>query len=203
MPEQDAIPPGPEGDLSLALVRRIQGGDRAAWQDLYARYHDALLLTIRCRLGAGLRGRVQSEDILQSVVKDALSELERFEPRGVGSLRRYLHACVVNKIRATASRDVAGARGRARQASTTELDQLPSAAGDALDYFDGERFGRLERAMRALPDAMREVVILRTIEGASNEEAASLLGKTPEATSKLYNRALARLGTSVSPDRLP
>ena len=48
---------------------------------------------------------------------------------------------------------------------------------------------------------MREVVLLRSIEGLGNDEAAALVGKSPEATSKAYNRALARLGALMQDAR--
>jgi len=192
-------PDAREEDLSLELVRRIQGGDRAAWERLYLRYHDPLLLAIRCRLGARLRARLQSEDVLQSVVKDALVDLARFEPRGPGSLSHYLHACVLNKIRAKAEYHGAQKRGGEAQLAPAALDELSGEEHEPT-YFDEERFGRLERGVRLLPENLREVVVLRSLEGLSNREAAEVLGRTPEAVSKLYNRALARLATLVGPE---
>ena len=101
------------GDLSLELVRRIQAGDREAWDGLYLRYHDALLFAIRCRLGSRLRARLQSEDVLHSVIKDAMKDLARFEPRGAGALGHYLHVCVLNKITKVKTDMAAGLLNRA------------------------------------------------------------------------------------------
>lgn len=180
-------------DLSLELVRRIQAGDRGAFEGLYLRYHDALLFSIRCRLGSRLRASLQSEDILQSVVKDALAELARFEPRGPGSLRHYLHTCVLNKIRARAAQLGGGVRAAERRVTNSVLDELPGRC-DEVRYLDGERYERLEAGLGQLGAEAREVVLLRSVEGFSNEEAARVLATTPAAASKLYNRALARLG---------
>lgn len=69
------------------------------------------------------------------------------------------------------------------------------AAPTGLSYQDAERFEKLERVIALLPAEMQEAVLLRRVEGLSNHETAQMLGKTPEATSKLYNRALARLGS--------
>ncbi len=187
------------GDLSLELVRRIHGGDREAWDELYLRYHDVLLLAIRARLGSRLRARLESEDILHSVVKDALRDLERFEPRGPGALGHYLHVCVLNKIRSKAEFHGAERRSGEETLSDSLLARLPGSAANEPRYLDGERFERLERALARLPENLREVVLLRTVEGLSNQEAAAVLGKTPEAASKLFNRALARLGSLVGP----
>jgi DNA-directed RNA polymerase specialized sigma24 family protein len=44
---------------------------------------------------------------------------------------------------------------------------------------------------------MREIILLRRIEELPNREAAEVMGKSPEAASKLYNRAMARLAVWV------
>ncbi len=183
-------------ETSLDLVRRIQSGDSAAWEPLYRRYRDQLILFIRFRLGPGLRSRLESEDILHSVFRDALSDLNRFEPIHPDSLNRYLHACVLNKIRSKA--DYYGAMKRQGEVPLTDsvLEGFGAPAG-AVTYTDRARYESLERALERLPDAMREVVLLRRIEELSNQEAAAAMGKTPEAASKLYNRALARLALTL------
>lgn len=194
-------------ELSAELVRRVQDGDSSAWEELYLRFRDPLLLSIRCRLSRDLRSRLSSEDVLHSVVKDAMGDLVRFEHRGPGSLGHYLHTCVLNKIRNKAAYHAACKRAGDVRLSEQALATLPTP-GDATPggawpgYVEAERFGRLERALSRLPDQMRELVVLRLVEGATNAEAAQALGKTPEAASKAYNRALARLGTLAgSPGR--
>jgi RNA polymerase sigma-70 factor (ECF subfamily) len=183
---------------TLELVARVHAGDRSAWDDLYRRVHDPLLLAIRARLGARLRGTLESEDVLQSVVKDALADIEGFEPRGPGSLQRWLATCVLNKIRTHAKRQAV--RERVELAGADALEHAAAGRHDQPRYRDAERFGRLERALGTLSAEMREVVLLRALEGRSNAEAAHALGKGPEATSKLYNRALARLALAVGGD---
>jgi RNA polymerase sigma-70 factor (ECF subfamily) len=146
-----------------------------------------------------LRGWLQSEDILHSVVKDAFSDLARFEPRGPGSLEHYLRVCVLNKIRSKAEHYRAQKRAGEERLSVSVLDRLSRARNDAPGYIDSPRFERLERGLSTLPQSMREVVLLRTTEGMSNAQAAEVLGLTPAAASKAYNRALARLGNALQP----
>jgi RNA polymerase sigma-70 factor (ECF subfamily) len=192
----EPVPTGEEP--TLELVAKARAGERDAWDELYRRVHDPLLFAVRARLGARLRGALESEDVLQSVVKDALVDLERFEPRGPGSLQRWLATCVLNKIRTHAARQEV--RERVEHVEPEALERAtPHDARETGDlrYLAGERFVRLERALDALSTEMREVVLLRAIEGQDNAEAAARLGKSPDATSKLYNRALARLALAV------
>lgn len=182
-------------DASLNLVRRIQGGDSGAWDELYLRYRDQLLLSIRCRLGPSLRARLESEDILHSVFKDALEDLPRFEPRHTRALNHYLHTCVLNKIRNKA--DYYGAEKRRGEVPLSDslIARLPNPADATPQYHDPPRYAALEQALSRLPDEMREVILLRRVEELSNQDAAEIMVKTPDATSKLYNRAIARLTT--------
>jgi len=186
---------------SLDLVRRIQAGEHAAWDRLYLRYRDRLLLSIRCRLGRTLRARLESEDILHSVFRDALSDVHRFRPGDAGSFNRYLHACVLNKIRSKADYHNAEKRRGEVPLSDFLVASLPNPADATPRYADSERFERLERALARLPEETREVIVLRLVEELPNQQVAEVMGKTPEAASKLYNRGLARMAVLLSEPR--
>lgn len=184
--------------MSAELIARIQAGDEGAWRELYDTYRDALLFSIRCRLSPALRVHCASEDIFQSVIKDAVGDLARFEVRDADALRRYLHVAVLNKIRNKADRH--GAQKRAGDVRLTESEADALAARDVGPvYSDPERWSVLERALADLDAEAREVVILRAVEGSTNAQAAAAIGRSPEATSKLYCRALARLGARLEP----
>jgi RNA polymerase sigma-70 factor (ECF subfamily) len=190
--------PGTDGDSSLEVLRRAQAGDRSAFEQLYLRHRDALLLSVRCRLSPALRARLSSEDVLQSVVADVLSDIVRFEPRGQGALAHWLHAAVLNKLRNKA--DWYGAQKRAGDVPLSDslVGELAARSEGAPGYLEPESWEALEAALASLPTEMRETVLLRTVEGLSNAEAAAALGRSPEAASKLYQRALARLGARLS-----
>ncbi len=187
------LPDGPDESRSTELVLRLRAGDTSAFEELYRRYHDELLLVVRARLSRRLRAALESEDILQSVALEAFRELARFEPRGAGSLKRFLHTLIVNKIR-----DRADTFGAAKRAGTIALDdavgQSLAARVEPLSYHD-PAYAALERALAALPPAMREIIVLRRIDGLSSQEAAARLRKSDAAARKLYSRALARLAT--------
>jgi RNA polymerase sigma-70 factor (ECF subfamily) len=186
----EGFPTAPEESVSMDLVRRIQAGERAAWNELYARYHDQLLLSVRMRLGAGLRRHLESEDIFQSVALEAFRALERFEYRGTGSLERFLNTLVVNKIRDRADLHAAAKRGGAH--APEPLDESAHAPRGP-SYHDAERYERLERALNALAPEEREWIVLRKLEGLSSQEAARHFGCSDEAARKAFSRAMARL----------
>ncbi|MEM7204555.1 MAG: RNA polymerase sigma factor [Planctomycetota bacterium] len=190
----DRFPPPPDERLTLEMLRRIQAGDGEAWREWYDRYHDELLFAIRANLGPRLRAVLQSEDVLQSVALEAFQAMPRFEDRGRGSLRGFLHRLIVHKIQDRARAASAKKRDGAVPL-TGELERhlaASDAPGGEPTYRDG-RYGRLERGLRALSPEMREIIVLRKVEGLSSKDAAARMERSDVAVRKLYSRAVARL----------
>lgn len=184
------------------LVARTRAGDTTAFDLLYRRLHDELLFAVRVHLGPSLRSKLQSEDILQSVAFDAFRAMPRVRAQSADGLRRYLHAMVLNKIHARSDQFEAEKRAGDVPLTAEHEDGIASRQGSGEPtYFESERFTALERALAALPDEMRRVIVLRRVDGLSSKEAAVALGKSDEAARKLYSRAMARLtsllGTSA------
>ena len=184
------FPDAPDERETLEVLGRIQAGDPSGWDDLYRRYHDELLFAVRNKMGAKLRSKLQSEDVLQSVALEAFRALPRFEDRGEGSLRRFLHTLVLNKLRDRA--DTFAAAKRAGDVALTDAIASGATASSPPSFYD-HRFDRLEACLDALPEDMREVLILRKIEDRSSREIAEMQGKSDAAVRKLYSRALARV----------
>jgi RNA polymerase sigma-70 factor (ECF subfamily) len=172
-------------------MARVRDGDNAAFGELYQRYHDELLFAVRAHLGPRLRSKLESEDILQSVAIEAFRSLPRMDAERTISLRHYLHAMVVNKIRGRA--DHFDALKRAGDVPLTPSRASNIAQEEEPRYHDGERFERLETAMQALPNDYRRVITLRKVDGLSSKDVAELLGKSDASVRKLYSRALAHL----------
>jgi RNA polymerase sigma-70 factor (ECF subfamily) len=187
----DAFPATLDEGATRELVRRIQDGHEDAWEELYRAYRDELLFYVRARLGSRLRSVLESEDVLQSVALEAFRALPRFEHRGEGSLRRFLRALVLNKLR-----DRADTFNAAKRSGGVALDGEAAerlAAPDVEPVYADPVYDRLERALAELPDEMREVVLLRRVEERPSAEVAERMNKSDEAVRKLYSRALARL----------
>lgn len=185
------VPEPPAESRTIELLARIRDGEEEAWEELYRLYHDELLFAIRMKLGSRLRAALQSEDVLQSVALEAFRALPRFEHRGPGSLRAFLHRLVIHKICDRA--DTFGAKKRSGAVPLTDSLEARLPAGSTPTYHDADRFLALERALARLPEEMRQVVVLRRVEGYSSKEVAEQLGKTDGAVRKIYSRAIARL----------
>ncbi len=183
---------------TVELVRRMQAGEEAAWNELYRAYRDDLLFYVRARMGNQLRAAFQSEDVLQSVALEAFRELPRFEPRGSGSLRRFLHVLVHNKLCDLADRQGASKRANSVPLTDALAAELRGDTAAELAYTDPV-YERLERAVQRLPEDMREVLLLRRFDGLSSQEVAQQLGKSDDVVRKLHSRAMARLAIEIGP----
>src|SRR5262245_59971238 len=95
---------------TIELVRRAQAGERAAGEELFVRYRERVLVIARVRLGAKLRGTLESNDILQEALLEAVRGLERFQMDDESSLIRWLARLVEHRITARASYQTAAKR---------------------------------------------------------------------------------------------
>lgn len=182
------LPDAPSSAQSLELLARLRAGESEAFAVLYRRHRDELLLAVRAGMGPKLRAAMQSEDVLQSVAREAFEVLCRnTEPPAsgfTGLLRRLVRHRLIDRARALRR------RGECTTLSDAVVEEAAAAA--PLRYSD-PRFDQLEHALRSLPADMRQIVQLRRFEGLSSQEAALRLGKSDDAVRKLFSRAIARL----------
>ncbi|MCR9245778.1 MAG: sigma-70 family RNA polymerase sigma factor [bacterium] len=184
------LPEPPDSTETIDLVNRLQDGQTGAWEDLYRRYRDEMLLSVRLGMGKQLRESLQSEDVLQSVALAAFQAMPRFEARQSGGLRGFLHKLVRHKLV-----DQARALQAKKRAGTTPLtpSQADGLAQPEAPTYSDPRYEKIEHALSQMPDDMRAVIQLRRFEGLSSQETAERMQKSDDAVRKLYSRAIARL----------
>jgi RNA polymerase sigma-70 factor (ECF subfamily) len=139
-----------------ALVRAAQGGDRAAFGTLYERYarmvHGILLAHV---------SPDDVDDLMQDVFMRALEQLSSLKDGS--AFGGWL---------ATIARRAAADLHRRRKNMAIETD----LGGGSRP--DGEAFAILD-SMHRLPEAYRETLVLRLVEGMTGPEIAERTGLTP------------------------
>ena len=144
-----------------ALVRDAQAGRRDAFAALYERFAGYVYAILVVRVSAQDAG-----DLVQDVFLRALERLEGLrDPRAFAG---WLAAIARN----TAT-DL-----RRRPLMTDELPDTPAAAVDPHVRLDARR--ALD-AIRRLPDAYRETLALRFVQGMTGPEIAKVTGLTPDS----------------------
>lgn len=199
VPEGDSQDPGRNpsegGETSIELLRRVRAGDRAAIDLVLARYLPRLRRWANGRLPDGVRGMVDTDDMIQETLIRACDRLPEFEPRGEGALQAYLRHALRNRI--TDEVRKAARRPPAAALPENERDLGPSPLEATLGRETVERY---DAAMERLREEDREAIVLRVEMGYTYEELASALGKpTPDAARMAVGRALLRLAREMNP----
>jgi RNA polymerase sigma-70 factor (ECF subfamily) len=156
----------------------------------------ALRAYVRLRLGRALRAREDSIDIAQSVVREALADVDRFSG-GDDGLRAWLCKRAENKIRDRGRFWARQRRDTTKETGQSDDPELTAAYGSLLTpsriAAGREELTRVERAFAQLSDDQRRVILLARVANLSHAEVALAMDRSEIATRSLLSRAIARL----------
>lgn len=177
------------------LLRASQEGDLDAFNLLVLR-HQGAVFNVCLRL---LRDVAAAEDATQDAFVRAWTGAHSF--RG-GSVRAWLFKIATNRaydlLRVRARRPAAVLEADARDLEPvwpSQVAELPEerALRDELGI-------RLERALAALPEDQRTVVLLADVQGCSYDEVAAATGSALGTVKSRLSRARARLRQALTDD---
>jgi RNA polymerase sigma-70 factor (ECF subfamily) len=148
------------------LAAAVVAGDRAARAQLFERHVDAVH-----RFVSRMRGSDPDavEDLVQAVFLAAFQAAASFHG---DHLRGWLFGIAANKVREYARREIRRKRAH---------DAVEATAPRATELGSPHVIARLPAALAALPEELREVLILIDLEGERGRDAAEALG-IPEGT---------------------
>jgi RNA polymerase sigma-70 factor, ECF subfamily len=152
------------------LVVRAQTRDRAAYDALVARHARMVRAIVLSRVPYG-----EVEDIVQDVFLagwqklDTLANEESFGP-WIGTIAR--------------NRAKDWHRGRHEHDELQDIGAAPPPIAEALEVL---------RAVRTLPEAYQETLLMRLVEGMTGPEIAEKTGLTPDSVRVNLHRGMAQL----------
>jgi RNA polymerase sigma-70 factor (ECF subfamily) len=181
----------------LELVRRVQRGERAAFDLLVLRYqHKVVKLVARL-----LRDPAEAEDVAQEAFVKAYRAIGSF--RGDSAFYTWLYRIAVNTARnAMASRQ---RRPLDYEADLSESEQSAVDArmkhGDTPEAaaLSDEIHRTVNRAVADLPEDLRTAIILREVEGLSYEEIAQAMDCPVGTVRSRIFRAREAIDRSLKP----
>ena len=187
----------PSSDADAGLIQRLRSGDDAAFAEV-VEANTGRLFAVAQRL---LRNDDEARDAVQDAFLSAFKNLSAFN--GEARLSTWLHRITVNAA-------LMRLRSRKRRAECSIDDLLPrfDEAGDwaetsriAPSSHDLIERGETRRIVRGcidrLPESARTVLLMRDIEDLDTDEAAELLGITPNAVKIRLHRARQALRTLI------
>lgn len=185
---------------TLLEIRAAQGGDRAALENLFARYWPQVLKIVALRAGRPRREYQELEDVAQEAMLRAFRFFDRFDvERSEGTFRNWLARIVETALVDHLRRQKAekrGAHARAPLADDSSApdapvarDPRPSEAARGKELED-----RITEALARLTERARELIVLREHCGMEYAEIAEALGlKNADTARALHHRALRSL----------
>ena len=183
------------------LVAQAQDGDTSALDQLCGVYTERVRRMVRFRMGPELRSRLESMDLVQEALVEAVLDLDQFRYATEGDFLRWLSRIVENTIRDHVDKAHAAKRDIRKQvpldhvavrADRPALEaRMPLATTTPSVVLSlREDLDKLEKAMDRLKPEYREVIVLAKIEGYSCKEIAEKEGKSPAAVAMLLSRAI-------------
>jgi RNA polymerase sigma-70 factor (ECF subfamily) len=193
----------------MDLVQRLRNGDEAAFTGLVDRLHGSL---IRLAM-AHVSDRSVAEEVVQDTWIGVLEGLDRFEGRS--SIRTWIFRILINKAKTRGVREsrhvsfsplpaeddsdepsVDPSRFHPTGAMAGSWVAAPHLWDDATPeklLLSKETGAFLERAIDALPPSLRQVLVLRDVEGVESEELCKILGITETNLYVRLHRARSRV----------
>ena len=176
--------------------------------DLAAAFADnrqRLLALAEKRLNPILLKRLSVEDVLSEAYENAAKRLAYFAAHDdvpiYYKLRTILIQTLVDIERRNlkaqgrdAYREVESPKSEVQDKESSPFDNLPADITSPASRVDrDERHAILRRALAAMPENDRAILVMRHFDGMGNSECAAALGLTEKAASIRYVRALERL----------
>jgi RNA polymerase sigma-70 factor (ECF subfamily) len=164
------------------LVQRCKAGDLSAYEELFKLYGNKLYAI--CLRMSGDRG--DAEDLMQEIFVILITKINAF--RGDAKFSTWLHRIAVNTC-------ISYLRRRKQPLSLE--DQPEPVAGDPSQKAALQR-AALKKAIAALPDGYRAVVILHDIQGFSHKEIGDILGISEGASKSQLFKARKKLREMIA-----
>ena len=174
-----------DGELAALTL----SGRQAAFAEIMHRHQTPIFRLVR-----GLVGNAdQALDLTQDCFVSAFGHLQKYD--GERPLRAWLSRIAINKCRDWRRRQkVRQLFSFGMETTEQEWEAIPDDSPSAHDSAAGKlELERLNAAIAALSAPLREVLLLRTVEGMTQGETAAALSITRKAVETRLYRARLRL----------
>jgi RNA polymerase sigma-70 factor, ECF subfamily len=192
------------------LVQRLRDGDESAFVELIDRYGATMLRVAQMYV----RDRGTAEEVVQETWLAVLNGIDRFEERS--SLKTWLFRILTNRAKTRGQRDGRMVPFSALAGASDEPDPsvdpdrffgpdsphpgawaAPPVAWPQEKLLENETLGVIEMAIDELPEAQRDVILLRDVDGWTPMEVSDALGITDGNQRVLLHRARSRVRAAL------
>lgn len=173
-----------------ALLERLRGGEAAAGDALVKRYCQPLIRYLQ-----RVAGDQVAEELHQQTWLSVLDHIEKFDSASSGGgFKAWLFRIATNK-----ANDLWRSRGRektAKEGLRLVVDEEAPAAGHRME--SSEQAEKLKQAIAQLPEAQRQVLMLRYYSNLKFVEIADILGCPLNTALGRMHKAMLKLKDLMS-----
>lgn len=187
-----------EFDTIQQLIAASTDGDNQAREILFQQLQDFLRLMAAKHVDKNLVHKVAPSDIVQQTFCNAVKNLDDFRGKSAAEFHGWLKAIMVNEVR-NARRDLHAAKRDVKREKSIDgehseaggwlhpTDACPTPSSKALAEEQVENFYEI---LKKLPEDQAKVIELRSIKQLSIKEVGEEMGRSQNAVSKLWYRAV-------------
>lgn len=182
-----------DGELTTLAL----GGQERAYREFLRRYREPVYRLVRNTIRDG----EEALDVTQEAFVAAFAALKRYDRERPFKL--WISRIAINKCRDWGRRRAVRAFFTRAAPIDDAFDLASDAASPETEASDRDELKRVSAGIAALPARLREVLILRAIEGMTQAEAAEALGVTEKAVETRLYRARGRLNEWLGVEGVP
>ena len=173
----------------LELLQLVRKGDSSAMKDLYRHYIQ--YLTAVC--SRYIIAEADLKDVLQESFIKIFTSIDKFEYRGVGSLKAWMSRIVVNE-------SLKLLKEKERFDFVQNEWELPEAENEENNpsNFDDIPAKAIQEMIRQLPSGYRTVFNLYVFENKSHKEIASILNIKENTSASQLHKAKSKLAEKIN-----
>ena len=193
------------------LVQRLRDGDESAFVELIDRYGAMMLRVAQMYV----RDRATAEEVVSETWEAVIKGIDRFEERS--SLKTWIFRILTNRAKTRGQRDGRMVPFSALAGADIDSDDpavdadrflgpdspnpgawaTPPVAWPEERLLEKETLDVIEMAIAQLPDAQRQVILLRDVDGWTPTEVADVLGITDGNQRVLLHRARSKVRSAL------
>ncbi len=188
-----------------ALLESVADGDHTVIGRLTEQFLPEIEAYLKKEMGAVVAAKDTSEDLAQSVCREALQGLAdgRVAYQGEPQFRQWLYQAAKHKVLNRSRRWQTERRDARREVAhgpeaESAMHADASHATPSMEVSRKEASQQVQLLLAQLPDRDQEVVRLAHLEGMDHAAIADKLELTPNHTRVILSRALARIATLAS-----
>jgi RNA polymerase sigma-70 factor (ECF subfamily) len=186
--------------VDASVLERFRQGDQEAVGPLLERLRPYIRVIVRSACGDRPAAGVDESDLIQNVMLQAVRANGTFRGNSLGEFARWLRTIAVRSsqqafLRAAGCEPALPGRDLARDVA----HELANAVSRDESYrpeaalAGQENAALMAAALSRLPEDMRQVLLLRLVDGLSHGQIAERLDRTPGAVRMLFLRSVERL----------